>query len=375
VTRRHFLLTVGSAASAAFIPGSAHAEDAMTWNGYGAAVVIDALGGPGNANGPRDPRIKLTAADLADVKASGLTAVNLTVNSVGSYAKDFEETLTNIAFFDGEIAAHSNLLLKVKSSTDLAEAKRSGRLGVIYGFQDGTPFGESLDRLDLFHDLGVRIVLFTYNRRNLIGDGCLEPANAGLSLLGRELVARLNERRVLIDLSHCGDRTTLESIDLSKEPVAITHTGCRAITDLPRNKTDEQLRKLADKGGVVGIYFMPYLRTSGQPMADDVIRHLEHALQICGEDHVGIGTDGTSSPVNVTPEYRKAFTDEMAERQKRGIAAPGERGDAFTFVPDLNTPRRFETLAFLLSKRGHSDNQIAKILGGNFERLFREVWG
>ena len=170
--------------------------------------MIDALGGPGNSNGPRGERIKLTAADLADVKASGLTAVNLTVNGIGSYTKDFEETLTNIAFYDGEIAAHPDLLFKVKSSADLAEAKRSGRLGVIYGFQDGTPFGESLDRLDLFYDLGVRIVLFTYNRRNLIGDGCLEPANAGLSLFGRELVGRLNAKRVLIDLSHCGDRTT-----------------------------------------------------------------------------------------------------------------------------------------------------------------------
>ena len=337
--------------------------------------MIDALGGPGNANGPHKPRQKLTAADLADVKASGVTAVNLTVSSVGSYAKDFEETLANIAFYDGEIATHSDALLKVTTNADLMEAKRSGRLGVIYGFQDGTPFGESLDRFDLFHDLGVRIVLFTYNRRNLIGDGCLEPGNAGLSLFGRELVARLNEKRVLIDLSHSGDRTTLESIELSQQPVAITHTSCRAVTDLPRNKTDGVLRKLADKGGVVGIYFMPYLRTSGQPMADDVVRHLEHAIQVCGEDHVGLGTDGTISPVNVTPEYRKAFTEEMKERRKRGIAAPGEREDAFTFVPDLNTPRRLETLAMLLSKRGHSDVQIAKILGGNFERLFREVWG
>jgi membrane dipeptidase len=375
MTRRHFLVTVGSAASATMINTPAYSKDPLKWNGYNAAVVIDALGGPGNANGPRGERIKLTAADLADVKASGLTAVNLTVNAIGSYAKDFEETLTNIAFYDGEIAAHPDVLLKVTSSADLAEAKRSGRLGVIYGFQDGTPFGESLDRLDLFYDLGVRIVLFTYNRRNLIGDGCLEPANAGLSLFGRELVGRLNAKRTLIDLSHCGDRTTLESIELSKRPVAITHTGCRAITDLPRNKTDEQLRKLADKGGVVGIYFKEYLRTSGQPMAEDVIHHLEHALQTCGEDHVGIGTDGTISPVNVTPDYRKAYAEELAERRKLGISAPGERADAFTFVPDLNIPRRFEKLANLLNKRGHSDSQIAKIMGGNFERLFREVWG
>ena len=375
MTRRNFVAGSTLAASAVLLRGRARAQETAGWNGYNSAVVIDGLGGPGNANGPRGDRIKLTSNDLADVRASGVTAVNLTVSSVGSYAKDFEETLANIAFYDGEIAAHPEVLLKVKSAADLTTAKQSGRLGVIYGFQDGTPFGESLERLDLFHDLGVKIILFTYNRRNLIGDGCLEPGNAGLSLFGRELVAGLNEKRVLIDLSHCGDRTTLESIELSKQPVAITHTGCRAVTDLPRNKTHEVLRKLADRGGVVGIYFMPYLRTSGQPMAEDVIVHLEHAIKVCGQDHVGIGTDGTISPVNVTPEYRKSYAEEMAERRKRGIAAPGERDDAFTFVPDLNTPRRFETLAQLLSKRGHSDGQIAKILGGNFSRLFAEVWG
>ena len=135
------------------------------------------------------------------------------------------------------------------------------------------------------------------------------------------------------------------------------------------------MRKLADKGGVFGVYFMPYLRTAGQPMADDVIKHFEHALQVCGEDHVGIGTDGVISAINVTPEFRKKFNEEIEDRRKRGISAPGESPDVFTFVPDLNTPHRFEKLATLLSKRGHSDTQIEKILGGNFARLFREVWG
>ena len=185
----------------------------------------------------------------------------------------------------------------------------------------------------------------------------------------------MNEKRMLVDLSHCGHRTTLESIEASRQPVAITHAGCIAVSDLPRNKTDEQMRKLADKGGVFGVYFMPYLRTAGQPMAEDVIKHIEHALQVCGEDHVGIGTDGMISTINVTPEFRKKFNEEIEDRRKRGISAPGESPDVFTFVPDLNTPQRFEKLAILLSKRGHSDTQIEKILGGNFARLFREVWG
>jgi len=227
----------------------------------------------------------------------------------------------------------------------------------------------------MFYDLGVRIILFTYNLRNLVGDGCLEPGNAGLSLFGRKLIARMNEKRILVDLSHCGARTTLEGIEASQQPVAITHAGCTALADLPRNKTDEHLRKLADKGGVFGIYLMPFLRTAGQPMAEDVIAHIDHAINVCGEDHVGVGTDGAISAINVTPEFQKAFREEIAQRRKMGVSAPGEREDVYTFVPDLNTPKRFEKLASLLSKRGYSDSRIEKVIGGNFARLFRDVWG
>ena len=371
--RREFLKKSSIAATAIMLPVAARSETFQSWPPYKAVTVIDALGAPGSA--AFGTRVPLTASDIADVKASGITAINVTVSGVGSYAKDFEETLRNIAFWEEQVAAHPDVLLKVTRSADLGEARKSGRLGVIYGFQDGTPLDESLERLDLFYDLGVRVIQFTYNLRNLVGDGCLEPGDAGLSLFGHKLIGRMNEKRVLVDLSHCGRRTTLESIEISRQPVAITHAGCTAVADLPRNKTDEQLRKLADKGGVVGIYLMPYLRTEGQQMAEDVVKHIEHALKVCGEDHVGIGTDGVISAVNVTPEFRKKFHDEIEDRRKRGISAPGERDDVFTFAPDLNMPRRFETLAYLLSKRGHADNQIEKIIGGNFNRLFHEVWG
>jgi membrane dipeptidase len=371
--RREFLKRSSLAATAMMFPGAVSGETTESWSPYKVATVIDALGAPGSS--AFGSRVALTTNDIADVKASGMTAVNVTVSGVGSYAKDFEETLRNIAFWEEQIAAHPETLMKVSRFADIGEAKKNGQLGLIYGFQDGTPLGESLERLDLFYDLGVRIIQFTYNLRNLVGDGCLEPGDAGLSLFGRKLIARMNEKRMLVDLSHCGHRTTLESIEVSKQPVAITHAGCIAVADLPRNKTDEQLRKLADKGGVVGIYLMPYLRSAGQPMAEDVIKHIEHAVQVCGEDHVGIGTDGVISAINVTPEFRKKFHDEIEDRRKRGISAPGETPDVFTFVPDLNTPHRFEKLAALLSKRGHSDTQIEKIMGGNFARLFREVWG
>ena len=359
-------------AGIAALPSVIQAAAEPHWNGYRNAIVIDACGGVGGGiGGPDHPT--LDDVEMAAARQSGVTLVNYTVGSVGSYSNDFRLTIDNIAYWDKEIAKHPELLVKVTRGAQIEEIKRSGRIGIVYGFQDTTMYGENLERFDLFHNFGVRIVQLTYNRRNLMGDGCLEPGNAGLSKLGQEMVAKMNERGVLVDLSHCGQRTTREGIEASKHPVAVTHSGCAAVADMPRNKRDEELRLLADRGGVIGIYVMPYLRTQGQVMADDVIKHIEYAVKVCGEDHVGIGTDGTTSAVKVTPEFKKAFADEIAERQKRGISAPGERADSYTFAPDLNTPTRFEIIASTLSARGHSDARIEKILGGNFARLFRDV--
>ena len=375
--RREFLLLSTMAVASAAVPlGAAEAlaggDSKAPWAGYDKAVVVDALGSPGGSGTGGDAG--LSAAEIADLRASGVTAVNLTVGGIGNGADVFEQTFRTIGFWEREIDAHPDALMKVKSAADLDRAKASGRLGIIYGFQDATPLAEDLDRLDTFRGLGVRIIQLTYNRRNLLGDGCLEPGNAGLSRLGQAVVERMNGQGVLVDLSHCGHRTTTDAVTASKQPVAITHAGCAAVADLPRNKTDEELRLLARRGGVVGIYFMPFLKTHGQPMAADLIRHLEHAIDVCGEDHVGIGTDGGISRIDLTPEFVKRHRDDVANRRRLGISAPGEEDDVYTFLPDLNTPRRLETLANLLLARGHSEARIAKILGGNFARLFREVW-
>ncbi|HYU30742.1 MAG TPA: membrane dipeptidase [Thermoanaerobaculia bacterium] len=365
--RREFLTL--SAAAAASLTGLRRAAALPFQDQPAPAFVIDALGSPGGtSDGP------LTAEQIADVRASGLTAVNLTVGAVGVLANAFEETVKGIASWEQELAAHPDVLLKVRSAADLQTARDTGRLGLIYGFQDTLPLGDDLDRMETFYNLGVRIIQLTYNRRNLAGDGCLEPADAGLSRLGHAMVERMNQRGILVDLGHSGRRTALDAIEASKGPVAITHTGCAALADLPRNKTDEELRRLADKGGVAGIYLMPFLRTKGQPMAEDVIRHIEHAVQVCGEDHVGIGTDGGISAIQLTPEYIERFRKNVQDRRRLGISAPGESEDVYTFVPDLNTPRRFELIGRHLLDRGHSEARVAKILGGNFARLFRETW-
>ncbi len=373
--RRRFLATLGALAAAPLLPGlmrSAGAAEPKAWAGYEGATVIDACGSPGRYEA--EPYSRLDAGSIDDLRTSGLTMVNITVSGVGSYANDYDTTIRNIAYWNAQVAAHPDRMLVIRRAADLAEAKRSGRVGLGFAFQDATPIGEDLDRVDTFANLGVRVFQLTYNRRNLVGDGCLEPGNAGLSTFGKALVERLDERKLLIDLSHGGERTTREAIAAAKGPVAITHTGCAAIAALPRNKTDAELKALADKGGVAGIYLMPFLRKEGQPDADDLVRHIEHAVNVCGEDHVGIGTDGTVSPVKFDDAFRRKFADEVARRRALGISAPGERPDVYTFLPDLNRADRFARIAALLASRGHSDARIGKILGGNFARLFGEAW-
>ena len=373
-SRRDFM-AAGALAGLSATRGARVLAQAAAGNAYPEAIVIDGCGGPGDFR--VESGAPLSDSSVRHVLESGVTAVNLTVGPVGNHpdAAAFEGIVRDVAYWTREVDLHPDVLMQVKRSKDLAVAKRDHRLGLIFGLQDGTAFATDLSRLEVLRNLGVIIIQPTYNYRNLLGDGCLEPGDAGLSRTGREAVAKMNALGILVDLSHCGRHTTADALQASSKPVAFTHTGCAAIHDHPRNKTDVQLRALAERGGVTGIYVMPYLRPRGQPEASDVIRHLEHALDVAGEDHVGIGTDGTISPVQLTPEYLKAFEAQVTARRKSGIGAPGEDPAAYLFATDLNTPRRLETLAGMLSKRGHSAPRVEKILGGNFARLFAEAWG
>jgi membrane dipeptidase len=185
----------------------------------------------------------------------------------------------------------------------------------------------------------------------------------------------MNELGILVDVSHVGRQTSVDTVRTSTKPIAATHTGCAAVADMPRNKPDVLLKEIADRGGVVGIYLMPYLRTEGQPHADDAIRHIEHALQVCGEDHVGIGSDLSITPIELTPEFRRAHAESIQTRRRLGISAPGESEDVFTYVPEFNAPRRLDLIADALARRGHSEARIEKVVGGNWMRLLSDVWG
>jgi len=342
---------------------------------YRKSIVIDGLGFPGGLS--TDESAALNGLGIRDVAGSGLTAVHLTAGAVGTMPplQAFEKIVRDIARWEGEIDAHPGVMTRVRSAADINAAKTAGRTGLIYGLQDGVAFEDDPGRLDSLQQLGIRVIQPTYNRRNLLGDGCMEPADAGLSRAGIEAVERMNGLGIMVDLSHCGRRTAHDAIQASKKPVSFTHAGCQALADHPRHRTDAEIKAVADKGGVTGIFIMPYLSKGKQPTAQDVVAHIEHALKVGGEDHVSLGTDGTVSPTEVTPEFIENFRKITVMRKEQGIAAPYETETGYLFANDLNTPRRFETLAGLLLARGHSETRVEKILGGNLLRVFGETWG
>lgn len=375
---RRRLLAGGAAAGTL---SAAHGVSAAPSDG---PIIVNALGGIENPN-VEAPRQTAALADttvpgvddraVRDALASGVTAVNVTLGYVAGPMEPFEYTVKSIAAWDQLLRQRSAALMKVNTAADILRAKAEGKVGIFYGFQNMVQIGDKLDRIDTFANLGVGVMQLTYNPANAVGDGSMAPLNRGLTPFGREVVARLNARRVVVDLSHSGEHTCLDAIAASERPISINHTGCRALTDLPRNKTDAELRGVAQKGGFVGIYFMPYLNRSGHVHAEDVVAHIDHAVNLCGEDHVGIGTDGEVSAIDDLEAYKSRLAAEIAGRAKAGIGATGERADTYPFAVDLRGVDQFRKLAMLLKAKGYSTARIDKILGGNFVSFAREIWG
>ena len=367
---RRAVLAAAAATPAARVLG----QPAPAAKPYRAMLVVDGLGGLSDPYAP-DGQLKLSPRAIAEMKASGVSVIDVTVGTVGNAPGGWEAMLEGIAAYDALIAANPDFLMPVRSLADFSLAKARGRLGIYYGTQDTSMIGTQLDRLATLKAKGVRQVQLTYNLRNLAGDGALEPANAGLSRLGLKTIEAIEAQAMVLDLSHGGARTMAEAAAAAKSPPLISHTGCRALFDHPRNTADETMRAVADKGGCVGIYFMPFLAPGSQPSGAQLVDHIVHAANVCGEDHVSIGTDGAVLPIVIDDAARAAARADWDARSKAGYAAPGEGPDVFTVVMDYNSIDKFERLAAALGKRGWSSRRIEKLLGGNLVRLFAAVWG
>jgi membrane dipeptidase len=319
-------------------------------------------------------RLDYPPALLDEILASGLRCCVVTVGNPGLYGADaFPDTLQEIEAYEAHIDAHPDRLMRIRTLADVDEAARTGRLGLVYYPQNATPLERDPERIDLLWERGVRILQLTYNHRNLLGDGSSERTNAGLSEYGLEVVARMNAVGMVVDVSHSGEATTRDAIRHSTAPVAITHAGCKGVFDHPRNKTDAALRAMADGGGVLGIVQLnPYLGPRERNTLEDYLDHIDHAVNLCGIDHVAVGSDREHRPVPDTAEERQKLVDELARLYPDPTAAPPVRWPFF--LTELNHPRRMETIRDGLQGRRYSSAEIDKILWGNWYRLFGEVW-
>ncbi len=322
-------------------------------------IVIDTLGGavvhptPHVAEGTYEERMV----------GQGWNILHACLVSEPSYSPTFEQLLA---------AVYENLLnfemspkvRHVEKVDDILAAKKNGQLGVIFGVQNTSWVGSERERIRLLYKLGLRSLQLTYMERNLVGDGCLEPENKGLTNFGMQVVRECNRLGILIDCSHVGQRTSLDAARLSQKPIVISHTAVRAIVENPRCVTDEQMKAVAEKGGTIGITtFSPFIRTERQPTLEDYLDHFDYAIKLIGEDHVTFATDwfdGKTKANWATPWYYPEVT-QGKKYGGLGLVGFSQRSELVNVVGGM-------------LKRKYSAERIRKIVGGNFIRVLKEVW-
>lgn len=379
--RRDFMMTLGAGVlsvpdlSKKYRPLPQERETAESI--YSRAYSIDVMSF--GAAPPRNYVTYLTEDKVEALRKSGITALSMNVVSGESRLRGvdsiFHETKKMIGEWDSFVAANSDVFLKVVNFEQLKAAKRSGKVGFIYNFQLSAPFGWDLEKLRTFYQMGVRQIQLIGGRRNYIADSCWEPTNAGLSQFGYEVVNAFNEIGIIVDLSHVGDRSAYEAIKASKEPVIFSHSGCLALCPHPRNVSDRNIRAMAERGGLFCIYNQSGWLTKDPTISmDHYLAHVDHIIDIAGEDHVAMGTD--QDAVDMT-----AMRPDEVQRHQAGFERRRKDYPQLDWeikhmrVPELSHPKRLLHLAQALHKKGHKTKTIEKIIGGNFVRVFKEVVG
>jgi len=301
-------------------------------------------------------------AVFEDMRAGGLTAANCTC----CIWEGFEATMANVACWKRWFRDHGDLITQIRTTADIARAKREGTTGIALGWQNLTGIEDQIGRLELFKELGVGIMQIAYNTQNLAGTGCYESRDGGLSDFGHEVVAEMNRLGILCDLSHVGPVTSDDVIKASSQPCAYTHCAPAALKAHPRNKTDAQLRFIVERGGFVGVtMFPPFLKRGTQSTVDDYVEAMEYVIGICGEDQVGFGTDFTQG-------YGPEFFDWIT-RDKGYARKLTEFGDIIN-PEGMREIKDYPNLTAAMEKRGWKEARIRKVMGENWVRVLKEVW-
>jgi len=311
-----------------------------------------------------DPE-SFTAANLQPFKDSGINVFHMAIGLGGTDA--YMETLKYLASWNGFIADQGEHFIRIDSAADFDRVKKSGKVGILLGLQNSSQFRTPED-VDFFRGLGQRVSQLTYNSRNLIGNGATERRDEGISDFGIRIIERMNKVGMAVDVSHCGDRTTLDAFEISKQPVLITHSNCRALVPgHPRLKTDEAIKKVGAGGGVMGITGVRMFVKGDEPTTiEHVLDHFDHVAKLIGPEHLGVGSDVDlygydAMPPELNKRLRASYKGSYGFREKIDIEG-------------LNHPQRMFDLTEGLLHRKYSDKDIEGILGGNFKRVLAQIW-
>jgi membrane dipeptidase len=306
-----------------------------------------------------------TVSDLQPYKDSGINVFHVATGLGGPDA--YDRTLRMFASWNGFIANHDQYLMRIDSVADLNRVKTSGKIGICIGLQNSEQFRRPED-VDFFHSIGQRVSQLTYNARNLIGNGATERRDDGISDFGVSIIERMNKIGMAVDVSHCGDRTTLDAFEISKKPVLITHSNCRALVPgHPRLKTDEAIKKVGEAGSVMGITGVRMFVKGDEPTTiEHVLDHFDHVTKLIGHEHLGVGSDMDlygydAMPAEANKQLRASYKGSYGFREKIDIEG-------------LNHPKRMYDLTEGLIRRKYSDAAIQGILGGNFKRVLNVIW-
>lgn len=323
------------------------------------AIVIDGLASS-----------RLSREQLQRFIEGGVTAVNYTVARPDH---GFSHAMQNIAEALEAIEANPDCAILVRTVDDIRRAKTEKKVGLILGLQDALLLEHDLARLRILHALGIRIIQLTYNQRNFVGDGCVEPADGGLSRFGYRVIREMERLGIVLDLSHCGHRTTMDALEACTLPPVFSHANAWELFDSPRNKRREALLLLAEKGGVVGPnLWSPMLRRDRQPEFADFVEHLDYYLTLLGTGHVGFATDHSEGS---DPQRWEGLFG------RKGIHAgvTGSMGDWYRYgtryVRGFATVTALPAMTTRLQESGYDREILKGILGANFLRVFRTVWG
>ncbi len=310
---------------------------------------------------------------------AGVTAACGTYSGSHQLSVSFESATRKIANAQAIVSALSDAMLIARSAADVERAHAEGKRAIIIDFQNTVPFGDDLSRIPLFHGLGLRMVQLTYNLQNLVADGCTETYQGGLTYFGRALVELLNEQKIIVDVSHCSEQVGWDAMDVSSAPVIVSHSSSAAVAKHDRGKSDKLAKAVAEQGGYFGVVVIPgFIRETPGATLDDFVKQINHLVDVCGIDHVGIGTDkagpgpSTSSLVEYPDSMSASDPDEFNWSGFRNVE------HRLTDEYDMEGFQKFgdwPNLTVALAAAGYDEDELRKLLGLNYLRAFREIVG